>query len=382
MNEPVPKAEPVTTDRNATHWRAPEEPCLNCGDTTVGRYCAACGQRKTEVLVSVRTMVGEVLEDQLVLNRALPRTLFALMLKPGFLTTEYIRGRIVSYIAPFRLYLVSSVLFFLILSFFGLAALDRMNVNATVEGDSMTTAEAREELQVRQQVLAEMDTTGMPPAAAAAIRSSLATVDASLADLEGEGGATAAAETGDATSDSADAVNLMAEANEAAPLPPGTMQPWAENLTTNTTSPMIRAAIERKVAEVGHLPPREAFGRLLRDYVEYAPHMVFLLLPVFAFLLKILYVRRDRYYAEHFVFALHVHAFAFFVFILMFALPWDWIDTALVLWMVVYVWLAMKKVYAQGYVRTTLKWWVLGWSYMWVFAFGMIGLAFVTLLFT
>lgn len=370
----------MTADRNATRWRAPEEPCLNCGDTTVGRYCPACGQRKTEVLVSVRTMVGDVLEDQLVLNRALPRTLVALMLRPGFLTTEYIRGRIVSYIAPFRLYLVASVLFFLILSFFGLAALDRMNVNASLEGDSTTTAEAREALQTQHEVLSGIDTTGMPPAAAAAVRNSLLTVEASLADA-GAGSANAAG-TDTATSDSAEAVNLVEQANEAAPLPPGTMQPWAANFENNTSNPMIRAAIDRKLAEVGHLPPRQAFSRLLEDYVEYAPHMVFLLLPVFAFLLKILYVRRDRYYAEHFVFALHVHAFAFFIFILMFALPWDWLDTALFLWMIVYLWIAMRKVYGQGYVRTTVKWWVLGWSYVWVFTFGMIGLAFVTLLLT
>ncbi|MGH7444205.1 MAG: DUF3667 domain-containing protein [Longimicrobiales bacterium] len=336
---------------------------------TVGRYCPACGQRKTEVLVSVRTMVGDVLEDQLVLNRALPRTLFALMLRPGFLTTEYIRGRIVSYIAPFRLYLVASVLFFLILSFFGLAALDRMNIDATLEADSAASADAREALRVRQEVLAEMDTAALPPAAAAAVRSSLTSVEASLGSID-----TAAA------TDSSGATDLMRVDGE--PLPPGTLQPWAASFENNTTNPVLREAINRKIAQVGHLPPREAFSQLLEDYVEYAPHMVFLLLPLFAFLLKILYVRRNRYYAEHFVFALHVHAFAFFVFILMFALPWDWIDMILFLWMVVYLWLAMRKVYGQGYIRTTVKWWVLGWSYMWVFTLGMVGLAFVTLLLT
>src|SRR5690606_30196862 len=107
-------------DRRATRWRSPDEPCLNCGDSTPGRFCPTCGQRKAEVLVSVRTLLADVLEDQLVLNRALPRTLSALLFRPGLLTEEYVRGRIVRYIAPFRLYLVSSVLFFLLMSFFGL----------------------------------------------------------------------------------------------------------------------------------------------------------------------------------------------------------------------------------------------------------------------
>jgi hypothetical protein len=46
----------------------------------------------------------------------------------------------------------------------------------------------------------------------------------------------------------------------------------------------------------------------------------------------------------------------------------------------VYVWLALKRVYRQGWVRTSLKWWTLGWMYAWALLFGLIGLAIVTLL--
>jgi hypothetical protein len=35
-----------------------------------------------------------------------------------------------------------------------------------------------------------------------------------------------------------------------------------------------------------------------------------------------------------------------------------------------YVWLAMKRVYAQGYFMTTLKWLLLGFSYMILVTFG------------
>ena len=77
--------------------------------------------------------------------------------------------------------------------------------------------------------------------------------------------------------------------------------------------------------------------------LEYAPHMVFVLLPVFALLLKLLYIRRRRYYAEHFVFALHVHAFMFVMMTLIVVLPWDILNLPILLWIAVYIWLAMKR---------------------------------------
>src|SRR5690606_1410078 len=89
---PAPDTETkARTDRQSSRWRSPDEPCLNCGDPTYGRYCPSCGQRKLEVEVSVRTMLKDVLEDQLALSGALPRTLVSLLFRPGHLTNEYIR---------------------------------------------------------------------------------------------------------------------------------------------------------------------------------------------------------------------------------------------------------------------------------------------------
>src|SRR5688500_17610765 len=93
----------------------PTRPCLNCGDTSIGWYCPTCGQRKMDVAISLRRMLMEALEDQLSLNSTLPRTLGALFFRPGHLTREYVQGRIVRYIPPFRLYLVSSLLFFILI---------------------------------------------------------------------------------------------------------------------------------------------------------------------------------------------------------------------------------------------------------------------------
>src|SRR5688572_31290922 len=100
--------------------------CPNCNAPITGQYCADCGQRVTEVRMSVRRILMDVLEDQFSLNSGLVRTLRALFFKPGLLTTEYFSLRIARYVPPFRLYLISSLMFFLLLSF--LASGDRLNI--------------------------------------------------------------------------------------------------------------------------------------------------------------------------------------------------------------------------------------------------------------
>jgi hypothetical protein len=360
----------MSDDSQSTRRRPPDAPCLNCGNTTPGQYCPACGQRKTWVRVSIRTMIADVLEDQLVMNRALPRTLTGLLFRPGWLTQEYVRGRIVSYIAPFRLYIVASVVFFLILSFVGLAALERVQVGTGAL--SANADSTRAILEERQQTLQGIDTLNMNEAARAGIRQALANAEAARAALD------------DTTTviDSARLARLERLAAGDSVIEPGGRQPWSRNFQIQAGTGWLNRALNRKVEQVAHLPPQQAFRAILGDLLEYAPHMVFVLLPVFALLLKLLYIRRQRYYAEHFVFALHVHAFVFIMMTLLVLLPWDWLNVPVILWIMVYVWLALKRVYDQGWLRTTVKWWILGFSYAFVLLFGLIGLAGVALMLT
>jgi hypothetical protein len=358
-------------ERRTTRWRSPDEPCLNCGNPTPGRYCPDCGQRKADVAVSLRAMVTDVLEDQFILSRALPRTVVGLLLRPGFLTAEYVGGRIVRYIPPFRLYLVSSVIFFLLVSFIGLRALERVNVGPTgMPADSIVDPDSvRAALLARDSALASVDTLNVPAPARAIMRQMREATGNALATLDTAG-----------SIDRAAYAAIMRPGMTDTALPVGVRQPWARDLTYNTPWPWLQRALDRKVDQIGHLTPRDAARAVIADMLGYAPHMVFVLLPVFAFMLKVLYLRRKRYYAEHFVFALHVHAFFFVTFIIMLLLPWGWIDAALVVWMMMYIWLAMRRVYRQGWFRTTVKWGVLGAGYAICLLLGMVGLMISALL--
>jgi hypothetical protein len=93
-----------------------ERHCLNCGSALTGRYCANCSQAADVHVPSTRELLHEALEGITHSDSRLWRTLSLLWFKPGRLTQEFIAGRRASFLPPFRLYLILSIIFFLIAS--------------------------------------------------------------------------------------------------------------------------------------------------------------------------------------------------------------------------------------------------------------------------
>ncbi|UKN00954.1 DUF3667 domain-containing protein [Paracrocinitomix mangrovi] len=94
--------------------------CKNCGysNNVEDKFCANCGQKNLENL-SLKVLLGELANAYLSWDSKLFRTLGPLFTKPGFVSLKYIDGKRKSYVAPLRMYIFCSVLFFLTLSFFG-----------------------------------------------------------------------------------------------------------------------------------------------------------------------------------------------------------------------------------------------------------------------
>ena len=120
--------------------------CPNCGAAVSDRYCPRCGQQWMEGPPSLRRIAAEFADDQLSLNGSLPRSLAWLLFRPGFLTREYSAGRIVRYIRPFRLFLVTTVLFFLALTWtVDPAGWAMSQVRADAPSRELSTSEARQQ---------------------------------------------------------------------------------------------------------------------------------------------------------------------------------------------------------------------------------------------
>ena len=121
------------------------------------------------------------------------------------------------------------------------------------------------------------------------------------------------------------------------------------------------------------MSPVEAVNYFKSAFIKYMPNAVFLLLPVFAFILYLLYRKTGRFFAEHLIFALHVHAFSFVALILGLILP-DALDIIVPIWILVYLFIALRKVYGESRRRTALKFAALLFSYMLTLQITLLGL--------
>jgi len=91
--------------------------CKNCGALLLGRYCVHCSQAADVHVPTTVELMHELLEGLTHSDSRLWRTLQYLWFKPGKLTQEFVAGRRIAYLPPFRLYLIVSIVFFLIASF-------------------------------------------------------------------------------------------------------------------------------------------------------------------------------------------------------------------------------------------------------------------------
>lgn len=95
-------------------------------------------------------------------------------------------------------------------------------------------------------------------------------------------------------------------------------------------------------------------ARMPERFIGHWGTAMFLLLPLFALLHKLLYLGRGMRYTEHLVYALHVHTFWFFG-IALALLPWSWVAPAMATVVPVYTLLAAKRVYGGGWFGTLFR---------------------------
>jgi len=329
----------------------PLRPCPNCGDPAPGFFCPTCGQRKVDVRVSVWSMLREVLDDQLSLNSALPRTLAALFLQPGKLTEEYVRGRIVRYVPPFRLYLMASIAYFVTLALVGETGAFEMGSGDDPGRDAPVSVRID-----GQEVAGVQDATVEQDAAPGE--------DAPIEQDAAPGEDTAPAEAAPVEQDAAPGADtgpgeeLAPEVEAGAPEGARAETDWL-TIAVDEDDIAIVAWGKRRLLRLNELGPEEAVRAIGEGVQDRLPTGMFLLVPAFALLLGLAYRSRRRYYVEHFVFALHVHAAGFLLMTLS-ALAEalflaEWIGGVTLLLIMHHLFVALRRIYKGSRTRTALR---------------------------
>jgi Protein of unknown function (DUF3667) len=260
--------------------------CANCGVALAGLFCHACGQRHEPEVLTIGHFVADATESLTHADSRLWRTLAALLLRPGFLTREFFAGRRARYLPPVRLYLVISVLCFVVA-----AALPGGGATQFKVGDPATASG-----------------TAARPAASGVPASPTAPDPCAGLRYEGPG------------------------------------EGWLKPRLTDSC---------RKLQRDGGAALSEAFNHNL-------PRALFLLLPLIAAVMSLMYWRPRRFYVEHLLFLVHNHAGVFLVSTLLLLLGQvvsgsGLLALAAVAYFAWYFHRAMRVFYGQGRGRTVAK---------------------------
>ena len=324
--EPAPAAA-VPAPAAAVPMGFPTLRCDNCSEVISGRYCSACGQRVEAPVHSLWHFTQVAVEDMTHADSRLWRTLSALLFKPGFLTREFLAGRRASYLPPVRLYLVISVVFFLLVS--------------ATHGRSLRIADA-------------------PTAAPATSSAPKAT--AAEDDDDEDDGASQHVEKGQSgqsgkTQQSAGADTKSAATPAATPAESREQRAARVCHMRDYHGPKLVETAVRRMCVRGITDP-QGIGQ---SFLHNLPRAMFVFLPLLAAAMTLLYWRPRRYYVAHLLLLIHNHAFVFLALVLTLAadrvLPFaatafGW---AVFLYMVWYVYRSMRVVYGQGRWLTGAK---------------------------
>jgi hypothetical protein len=308
--------------------------CPNCGTLIAGKFCQGCGQAAHLHVPSAREFLHEFIAHYVALEGKLWKSVALLLFRPGRLTRDYIEGKRVRYIEPLRLYLTFSIIFFAIFKFGGLHF---NNVVADAPPAGQVQASARDKTATPDGKTAVLVPKGQP-----------GTLEEGRQELRKK-----------RQHDS------LIELDE------------GDDKRIQSKAASIHPSLGKKVGHFNTLS-REAQGAALQyAFFSYAPYAIFLLMPVFAALLKLLYLGSGRRYGEHLLFALHTNAFAFLMLSLVLILPngIPLLAPALMLWLAFYLPTAMRKVYGGGRLLTGLRWIVLMTMHLLCAVLAMVGAA-------
>lgn len=342
-----------------TEQQRPLTNCENCDAPLTGHYCGKCGQAAVDYRRSFRHVITDVLDSFLNWDSKFFATIALLLVKPWRLTNEFLGGKRVRYVNPLRLYLLASILFFFAVNY-GARGLN-------FDSGKLTPKD-------RAELEADLKDKDLPPAARE---------------------------------------KLAAFLRESSPLP----APSPESITPSPTPTPASDKQKREYGKIGERPfvvfdegksstPFERWiesrakekmgehgtkmGLFIATLFSNLPYMMLCCIPLFALVLKVLYVRRHIFYIDHLIYALHIHTFAY-TGIMLIVLATIGLNrvvagpiagwTIALLWMafVTQIFLSIRRVYRQSWFLSIFKFLFGGFVYFVVLAVALAATFFVTL---
>lgn len=408
--------------------------CLNCNAllNEVYNFCPMCGQENNDNNVSFITLINDFFSNYFAFDSKLAKTVVPFFTRPGFITNRYIEGKRVSYAHPLRMYLIISLFYFFIWTLIAkdlvkdsqpsnlielnadpepedvFNAIDSASMGSIREAippesvrkiDSMmmandsvsymralrrfTTQEEREKI---AELLTPKDTTGTQ------LRE-----DTSVTQLPGdtkldipEVNVLDSIEVDTTRDDSFtqdesfvlfrmdyQRLNRLSKNREL------TDQQVLDSLDLGEMTAM-ESRVARQTIRISRADKEGLIGFIVKNL----PIMMLLLIPFFALILKLLYVRSPYLYFNHVIHGLHLHSFAYLIYGLTMILTYfviqnegisSTINVIAFIGVTTYCYFSFLRVYKQGWFKTLIKFNINGFIYITLIFFFLLGELFISL---
>lgn len=396
----MPKTELTETESTNDVVSVPIEDsqsCENCHLPLSGPFCANCGQEADSKLKYFWVVIMHLLDDIFSFDSRASRTLFPLLTRPAFLTNEYFAGRRVHYVPPLRLYLFISIVFFLTLKFF-IAA--ENNKTITVSDKQALITQVKSHIKGLKTERSEVE---KKQDASNDVSDNISTLDADIAkftvylddlnsdyslgnnkqiikltrellELEFEQIKEELPADEKERFDSLIASRLKAkdgtQNNQAIKIANNDDGTLSFDFLSDEKNKKVNA-FAKELTDKAEKAFNTDTGPLIEQVIGKLPQLMFILLPLFAVLLKVMFIFSKRLYMEHLTVALHSHSFIFIAILLSEVLDVfnDYLEPTystlasftgvvaggILLWIPIYLFLMQRKVYKQGYFFTLVK---------------------------
>lgn len=345
--------------------RQPGDACANCGAKLFGPHCHACGQVADDLHRPFWSLIKDGIEGLFAIDGRFFKTVPTLLFRPGRVTKSYLDGARARYVPPFRLYLVSAIIFLLAVS--------------TVTGD-----------------WTEFDFTGPPPSPEANLEAAERRIEEQTAAARARGdestpGLDRAAEALE------EAQEELAEAREEQAAEAADADALEEDVPIEVR--LARERVDAKCAwrrqmlpeELGTCPAEATEGedddfspgdmddqiltwpievrrflvhqtevvidnpnRFLESVNAWISRVLIGLFPVYALLLAITHFWKRRFYFyDHLIVSMHLHSFIFVLTTILIGLgwltiPWWMLMIVFFVWSNLYLYKTHRVVYGSG----------------------------------
>lgn len=271
--------------------------CQNCEHVVQDRFCPKCGQENIETRKSFSHIFSHFIKDFTHYDNKFWKTIFYLFFKPAALSKAYISGKRLRYLDPFRLYIFISFITFLSLSLF-------VDTNSESDNTQVVT-------QVKENNVPSIDSLHIQEKGIDGLtKIGLITQDNNdtIKKILKESDLTHAKEihTKEVHAKENNDKGLFKLGYKNLAELDSLQKTGSENLEEHTTKYWF---LKKWLSVEEERTEKEIFTDFKMSFSKNFPKMIFLYLPVFAFILYLFHDKKRWFYFDHGIFTLHYFSF-------------------------------------------------------------------------